>query len=50
MEHQAVQQNLNIEDLSLTELDQLWEQAKQELKQRVTHENNKNSVNQQRTD
>ncbi|HAA07478.1 MAG TPA: nucleoside triphosphate pyrophosphohydrolase, partial [Acinetobacter schindleri] len=50
MEHQAVQQNLNIEDLSLTELDQLWEQAKQELKQRATHENHKNSVNQQRAD
>lgn len=50
MEHQAVQQNLNIEDLSLTELDQLWEQAKQELKQRTMHENNKTSTNQHRAD
>ncbi|WP_347454718.1 nucleoside triphosphate pyrophosphohydrolase [Acinetobacter thermotolerans] len=40
MEHQAKAQNLNIEDLSLTELDQLWEQAKQQLKQQANHDQN----------
>ena len=38
MEHQAAKLQLNIESLSLAELDQLWEQAKLELKQRAAHE------------
>ncbi len=38
MEHQAEKQQLNIDRLSLAELDQLWEQAKLELKQRAAHE------------
>lgn len=38
MEDQAEQQQLNLENLSLAELDQLWEQAKLELKQRAAHE------------
>lgn len=50
MEHQAAQAKLNIEDLSLTELDQLWEQAKQELKQRAKYEKNHSSASEQRTD
>ena len=40
MEDQAIKQQLNLEKLSLTELDQLWEQAKLELKQRAAHEKN----------
>ncbi|PJI32937.1 nucleoside triphosphate pyrophosphohydrolase [Acinetobacter pseudolwoffii] len=38
MENQAEKQQLNIDRLSLAELDQLWEQAKLELKQRAAHE------------
>lgn len=38
MEDRAEQQQLNLESLSVTELDQLWEQAKLELKQRAAHE------------
>ena len=37
-EDRAEQQQLNLESLSVTELDQLWEQAKLELKQRAAHE------------
>ncbi|WP_180181071.1 nucleoside triphosphate pyrophosphohydrolase [Acinetobacter sp. YH01021] len=40
MEDQAERQQLDLEKLSLTELDQLWEQAKLELKQRAAHEKN----------
>ena len=40
MEDQAQLQQLNLEKLSLAELDQLWEQAKLQLKQRVAHEKN----------
>ena len=40
MEDQAQLQQLDLEKLSLTELDQLWEQAKLELKQRAAHEKN----------
>lgn len=38
MEDQAEKQQLHIESLSLAELDQLWEQAKLELKQRALYE------------
>ncbi|ANF81065.1 nucleoside triphosphate pyrophosphohydrolase [Acinetobacter sp. NCu2D-2] len=38
MEHDAAAQQLNIENLSLAELDQLWKQAKLKLKQRAVHE------------
>ncbi|TQR67191.1 nucleoside triphosphate pyrophosphohydrolase [Acinetobacter sp. RF15A] len=38
MEDQADKQQLNLESLSLAELDQLWEQAKLELKKRAAHE------------
>src|SRR5690606_13727554 len=40
MEDQAERQQLDLEKLSLAELDQLWEQAKLELKQRAAHEKN----------
>ncbi|MBL8322854.1 MAG: nucleoside triphosphate pyrophosphohydrolase [Acinetobacter sp.] len=38
IEAQAALRNQNIEDLSLAEMDQLWEQAKQLLKQQALHE------------
>jgi len=38
IESQVALHNNNIEDLSLAEMDQLWEQAKQHLKQQVRHE------------
>lgn len=40
MEQQAEQQQLQIENLSLVELDQLWDQAKLELRQRAMYEHN----------
>lgn len=42
MEQEADNQKINIENLSLVELDQLWEQAKLELKQRAADEYSKN--------
>jgi len=38
IEAQAALRNQSIEDLSLAEMDQLWEQAKQLLKQQALHE------------
>jgi len=38
IETQATPRNQSIEDLSLAEMDQLWEQAKQLLKQQALHE------------
>ena len=38
IETQAALQNKNIEDLSLAEMDQLWEQAKQQFKQQALYE------------
>lgn len=46
MEQEAENQKINIENLSLVELDQLWEQAKLELKQRVSNEQS-NQLDQQ---
>ncbi len=40
MEQKAEQQQLQIENLSLVELDQLWDQAKLELRQRAMYEHN----------
>lgn len=40
MEQQAEQKQLKIEDLSLVELDQLWDHAKLELKQRAMYAQN----------
>lgn len=39
IEDQAVLQNKNIEDMTLEEMDQLWDQAKAYLKQQVQHDN-----------
>ena len=38
IEQQADLQQKNIEDLSLAEMDQLWEQAKQQLKSQALYE------------
>ena len=38
IETQAALQNKNIQDLSLAEMDQLWEQAKQQFKQQALYE------------
>ncbi|WP_163121303.1 nucleoside triphosphate pyrophosphohydrolase [Acinetobacter portensis] len=41
IEDQAVIQNKNVEEMSLEEMDELWEQAKKYLKHQVNHDNKK---------
>lgn len=41
IEDQAVIQNKNVEEMSLEEMDELWEQAKNYLKHQVNHDNKK---------